>query len=203
MEESYPAVELFIGLSRVSFMGKQTRGIEKDRRHDVDLGQRQQAFNRLQELHAPSLHRYACSLTRDSARAQDVVQETLLKVWQHPHLLDEPPEQLRGWLFTAARNLVIDQSRSGISRHEFAADQLPEQSVADQADRIFNELLIREALRSLSEDHRQVVIRAYYYAQSVEQIAADLAIPSGTVKSRLHYGMRSLKLALEEKGVGR
>jgi RNA polymerase sigma-70 factor (ECF subfamily) len=61
--------------------------------------------------------------------------------------------------------------------------------------------LVSDSLAQLSDDHRQVIVRAYYGRRTVTDIAKELDIPAGTVKSRLHYGMRALKLALQERGV--
>ena len=76
---------------------------------------------------------------------------------------------------------------------------MPEGSVEDQVDALFESLLVADGLRALSEDHRAVVLRAYYGRLTVAEIAAELAIPIGTVKSRLHYGLRALRLALQER----
>lgn len=157
----------------------------------------------LHERYAQPLWRYVFSLTRDSYQAEDIVQESLLKAWNSPRILDEPVEEVRGWMFTVARNLVIDQSRSARSRHERSIERLPDQPAEDHADQIFDEILIHDALAALSEPHRQVVVLAYYGAYSTQQIATELGIADGTVKSRLHYGMRALKLALQERGVTR
>ncbi len=62
---------------------------------------------------------------------------------------------------------------------------------------------MEEALAGLSVEHRAVIVRAYYGGRSVAGIAEELGIPEGTVKSRLHYGLRALRLALQEKGVTR
>jgi RNA polymerase sigma-70 factor (ECF subfamily) len=64
-------------------------------------------------------------------------------------------------------------------------------------------MLLSEAMAQLSADHRAVISRAYYQGASTAQIAADLQIAEGTVKSRLHYGMRALRLRLQEMGVRR
>ena len=74
---------------------------------------------------------------------------------------------------------------------------------ADLTDALFEAILIEEALASLSTDHRTVIVRAYYGGLPVAEIAHELDIPAGTVKSRLHYGLRALRLALQEKGVTR
>jgi RNA polymerase sigma-70 factor (ECF subfamily) len=55
----------------------------------------------------------------------------------------------------------------------------------------------------VSREHRQVIAAAYYEGRTVAEIAAELRVPEGTVKSRLHYGLRSLRLVLQEKGVTR
>ena len=66
----------------------------------------------LYDEHAVALWRYARRLTRDPARAQDVVQETLLRAWQHPEVANDSERSARSWLFTVARNMIIDESRS-------------------------------------------------------------------------------------------
>src|ERR1700753_2260902 len=75
------------------------------------------AIQRLWDQHAAALWRDAWRLTGDSAHAEDVVQETLLKAWQHPHVLKNV-QYRRGWLFTAPRNMVIDNTRSARFRNE-------------------------------------------------------------------------------------
>ena len=75
------------------------------------------ALKRLCDQHAAALWRYAWRLTGDHAHAEDVVQETLLRAWQHPQVLDNG-QSPRAWLFTVARNMVIDDRRSARFRRE-------------------------------------------------------------------------------------
>ena len=70
-------------------------------------------------------------------------------------------------------------------------------------DPALDRLLLGDALAQLSPDHRAVVRRSYYLGWTTAQIAADLQIAEGTVKSRLHYAMRALRLTLQEMGVTR
>ena len=72
---------------------------------------------------------------------------------------------------------------------------------ADATDRAVDSWVVAEALSRLSQDHREVIVRSYYGGHSTQQIAAELDIPEGTVKSRMHYGMRALRLAMQELGV--
>ncbi|RMI33982.1 sigma-70 family RNA polymerase sigma factor [Nocardia stercoris] len=157
----------------------------------------------LYDQHAAALWRYTYSLVGDAGRAEDIVQETLLRAWQRPNVLDQATSSARAWLFTVARNLAVDEHRSARNRREFGTDSPPEQATEDQADRSVDGWLIADALARLRTDHREVIVRAYYRGLSTHQIATELAIPEGTVKSRMHYGMRALRSALGEMGVTR
>lgn len=155
----------------------------------------------LYDAHASSLWRYIYSLVGDSGRAEDIVQETLLRAWQRPQVLDQPAASSRAWLFTVGRNLAFDEFRSARHRREFRMGNPPEQTSEDQSDHAVDGWLMAEALARLTADHRAVIVRAYYRGLSTHQIAAELAIPEGTVKSRMHYGMRALRAALRQMGV--
>jgi RNA polymerase sigma-70 factor (ECF subfamily) len=161
-------------------------------------------FKGLYDDHAAALWRYASRLTGDPARAQDVVQETLLRAWQHPEVADDSERSARSWLFTVARNMIIDESRSLRFRREVSTlDDVTALEVAcpDEVNAALDRLLIGEALARLTPEHRAVVQRSYFQGWTTAQIAADLGIADGTVKSRLHYALRALRLALCEIGV--
>jgi RNA polymerase sigma-70 factor (ECF subfamily) len=157
----------------------------------------------LYDAHAAPIWRYVVHLTGDRAAADDVVQETLLRAWRTPRILEQDPATTRSWMFTVARHLVIDDARSAHHRREIAVAETPDVATDDLTDALFESILIEEALASLSMDHRAVIVRAYYGGLAIAEIAAELDIPPGTVKSRLHYGLRALRLALQEKGVTR
>lgn len=158
----------------------------------------------LYDEHAPALWRYALRLTGDRTRAEDVVQETLLRAWQHPEVVSDAERSARGWLFTVARNMIIDESRSARVRSEVhPVGGAPEQAGPDEVNTALDRLLIAEAMVALSTEHRAVVERSYYRGWTTAQIAADLGIAEGTVKSRLHYAVRALRLTLQELGVTR
>jgi RNA polymerase sigma-70 factor (ECF subfamily) len=163
--------------------------------------ERTELLRALHDEHAPAIWRYVVHLTHDEALADDIVQETLLRAWRRPQVLDQSGASARGWLFTVARNLVIDDRRSARARHEFGADPLPERATADQTDAMLDAWLIADALAALSAEHRAVVVCAYYQGRSVAETASILDIPPGTVKSRLHYALRALRLDLQERGV--
>lgn len=157
----------------------------------------------LYDAHAGPVWRYVVYLTGDRMGADDIVQETLLRAWRTPRILEQDPASARSWMFTVARHLVIDEARSARRRHETVVSDVPDHGSADATEALFEAILIEDALATLSAEHRAVIVRAYFGGRTVAEIAAELGIPDGTVKSRLHYGIRSLRLALQEKGVTR
>ena len=159
----------------------------------------------MRELHGqcgPALWRFALRLTSgDRARAEDVVQETLLRAWRSPRILEAGADERQAWLFTVARHLVIDEWRSSRSRLEITTDQLPEPTTRDETDAALQTWLVADALQRLSTDHRQVLVECYFHGRSVADAAERLGVPAGTVKSRTHYALRALRLVMQEMGV--
>ncbi|MCS5736149.1 sigma-70 family RNA polymerase sigma factor [Herbiconiux daphne] len=158
----------------------------------------------IHDAHGPALLRYVVRLTHDHNFAQDVVQESLLRAWKKPAILEQSDESARAWLFTVARNLVIDDRRSARHAHEFSTDELPEpaaRSQRDETDAVLDKWLLADALLSLSLEHRTAVVSSYYLGHTAAEIAERENVPVGTVRSRTHYALRALRLALQERGV--
>lgn len=156
----------------------------------------------LHDDHAAAVWAYVLRLTGgDRGRAQDVVQETLLRAWRHPEVLDPERGSPRAWLFTTARHIVIDEWRARSIRPEVVTDQLPEVAAPDGVDEAMQSWLVAAALNRLTPDHRAVLVECFYRGHTVAEAAARLGVPAGTVKSRTHYGLRALRLALQEMGV--
>jgi len=158
----------------------------------------------LYEEHATALWHYAWRLTGDRSRAQDVVQETLLRAWQHPEVTNDSERSARPWLFTAARNMIIDESRSMRFRREVSAPDdsgVPDRACPDEVNTALDRMLINTALARLTPEHRAVVHRSYVKGWTTADIATDLGIAEGTVKSRLHYALGTLRSILSEMGV--
>ncbi|GAA4192729.1 sigma-70 family RNA polymerase sigma factor [Microbispora amethystogenes] len=150
--------------------------------------------------HAGPLYGYVLRLTGDPGRAEDVVQETLLRAWRNPGVLEGRP--VRAWLFTVARNIVVDQHRARRSRPQETGDEaLAVLPADDELDRAVESWGVAEALASLRPEHREVLMETYYRGRSVKEASEVLGIPQGTVKSRTYYALRALKLALEERGL--
>jgi RNA polymerase sigma-70 factor (ECF subfamily) len=161
-------------------------------------------MRQLHDEHAAALWGYCLRLVgHDRARAEDVVQETLLRTWRNRSVLDSPPPAVRAWLFRVARNIVIDEWRSRRSRKELPVADVPELAEpVDSTDQLLLSWVVAEALTKLSAEHRAVLLECYYRGRPVAEAAERLGVPQGTVKSRTHYALRALRLALEELGVG-
>lgn len=164
------------------------------------------AATRLAQLHrdcAPMLHYYALRLTGgDVHRAEEAVQEAFSRAWRRAGSFDPGDPAARAWLVTTVRNVLIDESRSGWVRKRTDDSTLAErESPLDDIDRMLTGTLLAEALASLSEGHREIIVRSYYGGAGLAELATELQIPLGTAKSRLYYGLRALRAALTERGL--
>lgn len=156
----------------------------------------------LHDVHAPALWRFVVRLTGDDRLAEDVVQETLLRAWRNADRL--PSDAIRPWLFTTARHLVIDAYRARRARPiEASADPLDIAAANDDLDAALDAVLMTDALAALSPAHRAVLIDCFYRGRTAREVATERGLPPGTVRSRLHYALRALGLALQERGVTR
>lgn len=139
----------------------------------------------------------------DRHMAEDVVQETLLRAWQHAEVLtsDHPGP----WLYTVAHNLAVSayHRRRPAPPAEVPIEEQTLTATDDGIDRVLLAWETSEALGGLSPDHRRVIIELFYRQRSVAETAEALGVPSGTVRSRCFYALRALRAALENKGVTR
>ncbi|HEX5986694.1 MAG TPA: sigma-70 family RNA polymerase sigma factor [Nocardioides sp.] len=161
------------------------------------------AMKELYDEHASALWAFCMRLTgQDRQRAEDVVQETLLRAWRNETVLEGGHGSVRAWLYTVARNIVIDEWRTHRSQKEMSVAAVPDPTpVGDRTDDLLTSWIVAEAIGKLSPEHRGVLLECYYRGASVAEAARRLGIPPGTVKSRSHYALRALALALEEMGV--
>jgi RNA polymerase sigma-70 factor, ECF subfamily len=151
-------------------------------------------FFDLLEKEIPRLRRYARALTRDAVRADDLVQETLLRAFRKEHLW-EPGTDLRAWLFTIMHNQYVNDVRR--ATRDSAALDIQECSTLlmansdPSASRQLQEL--EHALAQLPVGQRQVILLVGLEGMSYEDVAAILQIPIGTVRSRLSRGREILR----------
>jgi RNA polymerase sigma-70 factor (ECF subfamily) len=156
--------------------------------------------------HGRELYRFAVRSLGDSGLAEEAVQTTYLRAWRASARYDESLGSLRTWLFAILRNVVVDMARARRVRPTLADPPAVEQAVErwpaseSDVDRMLVAWQVEEALRRLSNDHRNSLIEIYFRCRSYEEVAIELGIPTGTVKSRVYYALKALGLALEELG---
>lgn len=152
-------------------------------------------------LHGRELFGFAIRALGDRGLAEEAVQETFLRAWRSAGRFDPAISSLRTWLFAIARNVMVDLARARASRPRLAGEAGPERAAeGDPIDRALVRWQVEEALRRLGEEHRRVLVETYFRGRPYGEVAALLRIPEGTVKSRVFYALKALRLALDEMG---
>lgn len=149
-----------------------------------------------------SLRSFALKFTRDEDDANDLIQDTMMKAYRYLNRYQDGTN-LKGWLYTIMRNTFINNyrksSRTGdliTQSEELSAAQLSTSSAKNAAEGAFVLGDIQGALANLAEQYRVPFIR-YVEGYKYEEIAAELSIPLGTVKTRIHEARRILSRKLQ------
>ena len=146
---------------------------------------------------------FICRYVQDRYKAEDLVQETLLRARRNIDRLDTEPGRTRSYLLAIGRNVVTNAWRAEQCRPRMVTDEAAVAAVpsADTVNQLVEGWLIGEALKRISRDHQAVVRTIYYEGRSVADAARQLSVPEGTVKSRAYDAVRALRTAFEEMGV--
>ena len=157
----------------------------------------------LYESYAGELFGFALRTLGDRGAAEDLVQEVFLRAWLRAETYQPKRGPVRAWLFAIARNLAIDAARARAVRPSLAEDRPDETGALDaELERIEQRIVLAEALGRLTPDHRRALVEVAIRERTVNEAAAVLGVPPGTVKSRVFYALKALRLALEELGFG-
>ena len=160
------------------------------------------AFAALVEIHTPALERFATRMMVERQRAEEVLQETLMKAWQEAARYDPEKARLSTWLHQIAHNLCIDILRRQRREQPLAenaetiigSDESPESLVHTQE----TQRQVTSAVRALSQRHRTALILTYYQSLPNRDVAQIMGISVRALESLLVRARRELKTILEE-----
>lgn len=160
-----------------------------------------QAFRDVVTRHLPMVLAVSRRMLRDEAEAEDIAQETMLRLWRSAAGLELGPEGMRPWLRRVVGNLSIDRIRA--SRRTTTVDQVPEQAEpASQLRELADQDLssrVQTALAALPERQRQAIVLFHFEGLSQIEVGSILGISDEAVESLLARGRRSLKTALKDE----
>ncbi|MEH6549203.1 MAG: sigma-70 family RNA polymerase sigma factor [Pseudomonadales bacterium] len=173
----------------------------------IAFHQDREAFARLFKHYAPKLKSYALSTATSGVSlaqfSDELVQEVMVKVWQRAVQFDSSKAGATTWIFTIARNTRIDLLRrqNRHSNHMDADDVWLEAHDGDP-DTEFQQKrthqVVREAVSQLPVEQSQVIAKVYLEGKSHSEVAEELGLPLGTVKSRVRLAMGKMKVLLEQ-----
>jgi RNA polymerase sigma-70 factor, ECF subfamily len=182
----------------IAALAEPSRQAASSGRHGADADSDEVFMRGLYERCKPQLEAYVVRLTRDPQWSEDIVQETLIRAWQARHRLTGDEAASRGWLFTVAYRIFIDQYRSRSRPSvKLTGDDIASPGPGhDDIEKLAWSMTLAAAMSTLSEAHRQAIAHIYYMNHTVDETASMLGISPGTVKSRVHYALWALRKQL-------
>ncbi len=159
-----------------------------------------EAFEALFRFYAPRVRSFMAMKTGDRQVAEELMQETMVSVWNKAAQFDPERGNVSAWIFTIARNIRIDfyrRRRPAFDPHDpaFVGDDTP--SAEMEFEQVQDAALLRQAMATLPPDQLDVLKRAFFDDVSHSTIATELGLPLGTVKSRIRLAFEKLRSALE------
>lgn len=167
--------------------------------------------------HGGELYRFACRRLADDGLAQDAVQETVVRAWRAADRFDPALGSLRSWLYAILHNVIndlaaarrrqpsptdpstdLDTGVPGATRGERAVPDRP----GGIADGVVNRDLVVRALQMLTPDQRTAIVETYLRDRPYAEVAEELGVPLSTLRSRVFYGLKQLRLAMTTMEVG-
>jgi len=156
-----------------------------------------EAFAALTRRHLDSAYRLAWAILGDSGDADDATQEAFASAWRNRRSLRDPA-RFDAWFGRILVNECRQRLRRRARERIRPLVEIAEPAVPDASGHISARDAVSRAIARLDADHRIVVILRYWADLTVDEIAARLDVPAGTVKSRLHYALRSMRPKLED-----
>ena len=155
-----------------------------------------QGFNLLYEHYAPILFGLICKMTRDSVVAEDLLQETFVKVWKNIDQYDEEKASFLTWLVNIARYTTIDYLRSKGYKQQQKNQKVEHFEYVDKGHVVMPNTEatgLKKLVSKMEPKYRDIIDLIYFGGYTQEEVASILAIPLGTVKTRTRYALQMLR----------
>ncbi len=162
----------------------------------------------LYDVHGSEIFRFCHRLVGDRGLAEEATQETFLRAWRSADRWDPATGSLRTWMYAIARNVCLDSLRSRGRR--FPLQGRPDQRnepgseqggyLEPGFDSMMSSWMLEEALRRITPEQRDALVLTYVRDRPYSEIAAVLGIPEATLRTRVFYGLKSIRAVLEEMG---
>lgn len=136
----------------------------------------------------------------DTGLAEEAVQETFVRAWRAAGRYDRRQSSPRTWLFAICRNVVVDLLRARSVRPRPSDAEVTDVPEDTDLERLLLGMQVEEALRRLSPEQRHILVEVHLRDRAPAEVAAELRIPPGTVRSRVFYALKALRLVMEEMG---
>ncbi|MDG2111324.1 MAG: sigma-70 family RNA polymerase sigma factor [Actinomycetota bacterium] len=153
--------------------------------------------------HRAEIFGFCRRLTGDQGLAEEITQDVFVRAWRAKAQFDHRLGSLRTWLFGIARNAAIDAHRARSVRPALAArrTQSPDgpagDTAADTVDGLADRWAMEDALGRLSDEHRVALVAVHLEGRAYAEVAEQLGVPVGTVKSRVFHGLHRLREIVE------
>ena len=170
----------------------------------------------LYDLHGAEIFRFCFRLVGDRGLAEEAAQETFLRAWRARDRWEANLGSVRTWLYSIARNVSIDLLRARSVRpqlsragstplgraagHPVDVDLTEHTGARDAYDDLLDGWMLEEGLRRLRDEQRYAIVETYVKGRPYGEVAKELGVPDGTIRTRVFYGLKALRLALEEMG---
>jgi RNA polymerase sigma factor (sigma-70 family) len=165
--------------------------------------QDKQAFSYLYDNYAPALNNIVFRMVEDISLTEDILQETFIKIWNNFSSYDPSRGRLFTWMLNLTRNLTIDTLRSkGYKKQsKISGDENSVSNLQDNGINInkFDSIGLRKQLANLKPEQSIIIDMAYFNGYTQDEIAKELSIPLGTVKTRMRTAIIELRKLVHDK----
>lgn len=178
--------------------------MNQERRTDIDIvtlvkSGDKQAFAVLYRMYSPALYGVILKIVNDEAIAQDILQDTFLKIWEKIHTYDSSKGTIFTWMLNLARNKAIDVGRLKYEKNKIRIDDLNVDIETEHSGKASDAIGTRTMVERLPDDYKVLIDLVYFGGRTQQEVSVELNLPLGTVKTRTRKALQLLREAIKER----